>query len=159
MHEPEPGIVRPELDDCVATCRDNQHVTHGRVDQVQGRGSSVAPRRPRAQLAVADDVLIIAQVDPGCAVEGRVAHGQDREVVAVHVDRVMRKERRNGRIVVDEHQSDGFVVRQTENVRASTSASIACCLVTRHDALLSTDTYQMVMLMCDWSWTLPSEQT
>ena len=111
MHEPEPGIVGTELDDCVATCRDNQHVTHGRVDQVQGRGSSVAPRRPRALRVVALDVLIIVLVDPVGVVEGREAHGQDREVVAVHVDRVMRQERRDARIVVDEYHSDGLVVR------------------------------------------------
>ena len=100
MHEPEPWIVGTEPDDCVATCRDDQDVFHRRIDEVQCRGSSFAPRRLRAQQTVALDVLIIAQVTAGGGVVGRVAHGQDCEVVAVHVDRVLRQEPRIARVVV-----------------------------------------------------------
>ena len=110
MHEPEPWIVRTEADDCVATCRDDQYVFHWRIDEVQCRGSSFAPRRLGAQQSVALDVLIIAQVTAGGGVVGRVAHGQDREVVTVHVDRMMRQEGRGARVVVGEYHLDGLVV-------------------------------------------------
>ena len=145
MHEPEPGVVRAELDDNVATCREHDDVTHGRIDKVQGRGSSVAPRWPRAQHSVALDVLIVAQVTTSGGVVGRIAHGQDREVVSVHVDRMLSQEGRDSRVVVDEHHSDCFVEREIENVGAATSAGIACCLVTRHDVFLSAHSDQTFM--------------
>ena len=136
MEQPEPGVIRAEPDDDIATGRNDDDVTHGWVDEIQGWFAAITPCRLRAQPVGAIYVVVWADVTSGGAVEGRVAHGQHSEVVPVHMDRVVLEVVRVYRVVVDEHHLYGFVVGQVEYVRAMAAVSIAHLVVARHDVIL-----------------------
>ena len=108
---PEAGIGCAKTDNGVAACRNDDDVTHGRVNKVQGRFITAAPSWFRAEPVGAVDVCVWADVTSGRAVELWVAHGQHSEVVAVHVDWVMLQVIGVDQVVIGEHHLDGFVVR------------------------------------------------
>ena len=111
VKQPGSGIGNAKTDNGVAADRNDDDVTHGRVNKFQGQFTTSAPSWFRAESVGAADVFVWAGVTSGGAVELWVARGQHGEVVAVHVDWVMLQVVRVDGVVVGEHHLDGFVVR------------------------------------------------
>ena len=121
VHQPEAGIQRAESDDDVSLGRHCDNVLDRRVPQVQDRKYSVAPVRMRTVFVVAHDVAVVFHPSSRRHVLERVAHSDDGEAVAVHVDRMVGEGR--ARAEVEQDELYGAVVRQLEHVRAVTSVA------------------------------------
>ena len=121
MHQPEAGIQRAESDDDISLGRHGDNVFDRRVPQVQSRKYSVAPVSMRAVFVGARDVAVVFHPSSGRRVLVRVAHPDDGEAVAVHVNRVVGEG--CSRAEVKQDQLYGAVVGQLEHVSALTSVA------------------------------------
>ena len=112
VKQPEAGVGRAKTDNCIAAGRNDDDVTHGRVNKVQGRFTTSAPSWFRAESVGAVDVCVWADETSRGAVElsgspwpARRSCG--RACVLGDASKSFRVDR----VVVGEHHLDGFIVR------------------------------------------------